>query len=189
MLSALTLATSRSHLPFSFPSTVLLASPCCRHDLFNVRLRLARFLDDDVRYKLFGLGAAGEAVTPLKSSVPYRGPALGQLRDDITGSMGARCVALLEVPGLLEGRPVLVMGDSVHIRMADSPTVDYQATVLATSASTVFLCMPNAFWGNARVATLLPAMGASGLPSAEKGNVRMPGSTDVFDGLVLVRFG
>lgn len=192
-LSAARYPTPSLHLGAIKHSTrpLLLPPLSHRHDLFNVRLRLACFLDDDVRYSLFGLGGAGEAITitPLKSTVPYRGPALRALTNGLPDAPGRRCAVLLEVPGLLEGRPVLVMGDSVHVRVAVNPAVGFQATVLATSASTAFLWMPDGFWGNKRMAPLLLAMGELA-PSAKKTTkLKTTKPADPFDGRVLVRFG
>ena len=46
----------------------------------------------------------------------------------------------------MQGRPALVLGDTVYIIAADTPKVQYAAAVVATDSTRVLLAMPQAFW-------------------------------------------
>jgi hypothetical protein len=56
-------------------------------------------------------------------------------------------LAVLEVPGLAEGRPQLVIGDVVFLRMAAplNPSAEYRCEVAWFEAERVFLAAPSAW--------------------------------------------
>ncbi|KAI7838701.1 hypothetical protein COHA_007499 [Chlorella ohadii] len=154
-----------------------------RFDQFNVRLRLA-VLDSRTatRCRLLSLApssAGGERQQP--SSITYRGPAVALLQPGGIGPAGTitYALAVLDVPGMPEGRPALLLGDTVFIRTAHQPEREIAALVAATDGSTAFLLLPAEFWKEPDVAPLVPSLAAA--------TAALPESTH-FDGLVHVRF-
>lgn len=130
--------------------------PCspCRFDLFNVRLRLALFQGSPTRYSLLSLAptstsGSGGSDRQRHSGV-HRGPAVEYLQPGgVPGSHPGSplyALAVVDVPGLPEGRPALLLGGAVYLRTAHQPDREIAALVAATDASTAFLLMPPDFW-------------------------------------------
>ncbi|PRW57862.1 helicase MOV-10 [Chlorella sorokiniana] len=157
-----------------------------RFDQFNVRLRLALFDSWTAnRCRLVSLapspGGGERQQQQSSSSIMYRGPTVGLLQPGGVASPGTSLYALavLDVPGMPEGRPALLLGDAVYIRTAHQPAREIVALVAATDGSTAFLLLPAEFWEQPDVAPLIPHLAAA--------SSALPESTH-FDGLVHARF-
>ena len=142
--------------------------------MWSVRLRLAAFRNKG-RYTLVGLAPPVSPTTdPDAADLPsgvYRGPAvdlllpLGVNRSEqvllplgVEGKLVAvgqqqnqawgvlRALGVLEVPGLLEGRPCVLVGDTIYIRPTQQPQHEYAALVAAVDGTTCFILFPPEFW-------------------------------------------
>ncbi|KAK9799412.1 hypothetical protein WJX73_005424 [Symbiochloris irregularis] len=117
-----------------------------RHDMFNVRVQVAIFLLPN-RYAV--VCDPGNTDAAEQTSF-YRGPNLAVVLlrnpDAMTNRWRDWKLLALHVPGLQEGRPMLLFGDVVYVRFASSPTTEYGGYVVATDGALCLAGMPSAFW-------------------------------------------
>eukprot|EP00891_Asterochloris_glomerata_P007086 jgi/Astpho2/7086/Aster-x1407 len=126
-----------------------------RHDLFNQRLQFA-FVQPSPRaylvskdWHLLGLkdgpGFQPTGSEPGLRRFIYRGPLL-QALFPAESVLVTRQVLVLEVPGLPEGRPTLVLGDNVFLRLVAELDTEWAGVVVATEQTRCLVAMPHAFW-------------------------------------------
>ncbi|KAL0043157.1 hypothetical protein WJX79_010911 [Trebouxia sp. C0005] len=116
-----------------------------RFDMFNVKMQKVKFEPINGRsYNLYSM--SDESAD--KRRHPYRGPNLKALygrgwhqlvRDDI----GKIPFFLLQVPGLVEKRPNLIIGDIVYLRFAAIPNKEWSGWVVTTQDAQCMLAVPN----------------------------------------------
>ncbi|GAB4815315.1 hypothetical protein N2152v2_002361 [Parachlorella kessleri] len=163
-----------------------------RYDLWNVRLRFAVLEAPAAskgpwRYTLWSPSHSGACLEQdgLRHGRVYRAPVAPDWLQPTADEEALRLLCQLEVPGLSEGRPTLVIGDTVYLRTGRRPEREIAATLVGMELSSCFLRMPGAFWTSEDVAPLLAWLPSlRGSLKAEKGG----DAKGTFDGLVHVRF-
>lgn len=142
-------AAARQHLQRL--SRLLLVEEACmevdikRYDLFNVRLQRAVFNGPGRQY---WVGALGDAPTAKGAGLPgarlYRGPSL-KLLPEVAGKRWPDLL-VLDAPGILEGRPALLPGDTIFLRPGKELDTEYGTKLLATDGTTCLLVSPVSFF-------------------------------------------
>ncbi|EIE26144.1 P-loop containing nucleoside triphosphate hydrolase protein [Coccomyxa subellipsoidea C-169] len=114
-------------------------SDICRYDMFNVRLSYATVFPT----RRYTLQSAWRS--PSVSVGRYLGPSLDYILP-ATSKDEPPVLAVVEVPGLPEGRPALLLADTVYLRAAEEESIEYAAAVVAVESTLAFLALPQQFW-------------------------------------------
>ncbi|BDA50870.1 probable helicase MOV-10 at C-terminar half [Coccomyxa sp. Obi] len=115
-----------------------------RYDMFNVRLSYA-LVQATRRYMLYSTWPPGSEV---KTNGRYLGPSLEHILPPALMERPFK-LAVVDVPGLPEGRPALLLADTVYVRAVEEPGVEYAAVVVSVDSTLAFLAMPQQFWTSA----------------------------------------
>jgi len=122
-----------------------------KYDMFGARLQVCEHIPGDRGYKVHRTPPPGRlAAPPAQPEVP----AVPTKQGTWSGFQGRRGSAadkhtwflMIEVKGLPEQRPEVVLGDAVFIRSESTPGVEYACLVAALDPPRVALLPPQAWW-------------------------------------------
>ncbi|KAL3141854.1 hypothetical protein ABBQ32_004519 [Trebouxia sp. C0010 RCD-2024] len=116
-----------------------------RFDMFSVKLHEVKF---DANQRSYFLQSLLKDEPEQKRRFPYRGPNLHALFKHSTGYIENAKTKLpilftIQVPGLVEKRPNLIIGDVVYLRFAAEPGTEWSCWVVVIQDAQCMLCVPN----------------------------------------------